>query len=113
MKKFVAISILIVSALNASSQSPSELLSPVGIQKAAQEITLYVRAGEICGFRNHQNVRIYYDFLRRVDKNATEMGIASAHYMVDGMIAQHGKARVCAEAKPSRVARERLLDQLN
>jgi hypothetical protein len=96
----------------ALAQVPGELVEPIKIQKAAQELTLYVRAGDVCGFKNHPGAALYYGFLRVANKEAAELGIESANLMVDGMLARYGKQRMCSEAATGRPGMERLLDQL-
>jgi len=113
MRMVIAALLLLIGTSEALVQTPKELLDPVRIQKAAQELTLYTRSGEICGFPNHPGAKVYYSFLRTVNNQATELGIESAILMVDGMIARHGKSHVCAEAAPTRPGMERLLSSLN
>lgn len=100
---------IVLGTASAYAQPPD----PIRVQKAAQELTLYTRAGEVCGFRNHPGTALYLKALRAMDEKSVELGIASASLMVDGMIARHGKKRVCTEAQPTRPGMERLLNSLN
>jgi hypothetical protein len=85
----------------------------MGVQKAGQELGLYLRAGEICGFRNHPNTQAFAQVLRQINRQAFEMGMASAGYMIDGMLAPVGKNRICVEAAPGRAGHDRMFESFN
>ena len=85
-KRVAVLSTFLLCATLAYAQP--DALTPTRIQKAAQELSVYMRAGEVCGIRNHHGAAQYLAFLIAMNKDATDLGFGGGSLMVDGMVAR-------------------------
>lgn len=91
--------------------SPKALLPSLDVEGVAEDVALYVRAGQVCELPSTREVNVVAAFLNEIDEPAFDRGMVRGVALFAGLEKEGGKQGLCVVVGVSRRDAERRINE--